>query len=149
MKLPPRLADPAWDDLGQVTAFVVGVFLALWLFAGIVVDGGLALAAKVKAIDNAQEAARTGAQSLDLAALREDGTARLDPVEAEAAAHAYLTATGAVGRVEVTDDTVTVHLTRHQDTQILQLVGLRRLTVTGSAAARAERGTTTQARSAQ
>ncbi|MBL1102900.1 pilus assembly protein TadG-related protein, partial [Streptomyces coffeae] len=58
------------QDRGQVTAFVVGIVAALWLFAGIVVDGGLALAGKARALDVAQEAARTGAQQLDVGRLR-------------------------------------------------------------------------------
>jgi Flp pilus assembly protein TadG len=130
------------DDRGQVTAFVVGIVLALWLAAGIVVDGGLALAAKTRVMDNAQEAARTGAQHLDVAALREENSARLDAERAAAAARSYIAATGDEARVEVTGDAVTVHVVHHQATQILRLAGLDSLTVSATATAHTRYATT-------
>lgn len=130
------------DDRGQVTAFVVGVALGLWIFIGIVVDGGLALAAKTRAMNNAQEAARTGAQHLDLATLRHENTKRLDAEQAMRAARAYITATGDSARVTVQGNTVTVHVTHHLHTQVLQLAGLGELTITATGSARAHTGTT-------
>ncbi|MFI7536695.1 hypothetical protein [Streptosporangium sp. NPDC049376] len=59
---------------------MAGIIGALILLAGIVVDGGLALGARVRAINEAQEAARSGAQQLDLAAYRRDGRIRPEPV---------------------------------------------------------------------
>lgn len=144
MKAAHCLRGAAADDRGQVTAFVIGIFLGLWLFAGIVVDGGLALAAKARLLDNAQEAARAGAQSLDLAAFRDTGSIRLNREEAEAAARAYLAATGDQADVHVQDDRVTVHVTHQVRTQILQLAGLRHLTVSSTATARPERATAQQ-----
>ncbi|MGH4029347.1 pilus assembly protein TadG-related protein [Actinomycetota bacterium Odt1-20B] len=130
-------------DSGQVTAFVVGVFAALWLFAGIVVDGGLALAAKAQALDVAQEAARSGAQQLDVESLRRGGDVRLVRDKAAAAARAHIASTkDTTGNASVKKDVVTVHVTHHQRTQILQLVGLRTLTVHAGATAHAERTTT-------
>ncbi|MGW3627541.1 pilus assembly protein TadG-related protein [Streptomyces sp. NPDC000880] len=131
----------AGDDRGQVTAFVVGVFAALWLFAGIVVDGGLALASKAQALDAAQEAARTGAQQLDVGRLRRGDDVRLVGDEAAAAARAYVASTGDSGTASVKGDAVTVHVIHHQHTQILQLIGLRTLTVHASGTAHAERAT--------
>ncbi|MFE6287863.1 pilus assembly protein TadG-related protein [Streptomyces sp. NPDC057877] len=127
------------DDQGQATAFVVGVFAALWLFAGIVVDGGLALAGKARALDVAQEAARTGAQQLDIGRLRNGEEVRLVRGQAAAAARAYVTSTGDRATVTVKGQAVTVHVTHHQRTQILQLVGLRTLTVHATGTAHAER----------
>ncbi|MFI0818595.1 pilus assembly protein TadG-related protein [Streptomyces sp. NPDC021098] len=133
---------PKSDDGGQATAFMVGVVAALWLFAGIVVDGGLALAGKARALDVAQEAARTGAQQLDIARLRAaDNDIRLLRGKAAQAAASYVTATGDTGTATVHGDEVTVHVTHHQHAQILQLVGLRTLTVTAHATVRAERAT--------
>ena len=55
---------------GRVSAFVLITFTALLLVAGLVLeDGGDALAAKSRAIGIAEEAARTGSQQLDLAAV--------------------------------------------------------------------------------
>ncbi|MFI1955999.1 pilus assembly protein TadG-related protein [Streptomyces xinghaiensis] len=132
---------PTGEDRGQVAVFVVGVFATLWLFAGIVVDGGLALAGKARALDVAQEAARTGAQQLDLSHLRSAGDIRLVRDRAAAAARAHVAATGDNGRAQVKGNTVTVHVTHHQPTQILQLIGLRTLTVTATGTAHAQRTT--------
>jgi len=54
------------SESGMVTAFVVVFTLALLVMAGLVLDGGLALSAKVQAIDDAQAAARAGAQAIDI-----------------------------------------------------------------------------------
>lgn len=129
------------DDRGQATAFLVGVFAALWLFAGIVVDGGLALAGKVQALDVAQEAARTGAQQLDVGQLRRGNAVRLVRAEAAQAARSYVASTGDSGSASVNGDAVTVRVTHHQRTQILQLIGLRTLTVHATGTAHAERAT--------
>jgi hypothetical protein len=130
------------DDRGQVTAFIVIFTAAVVLFAGLLLDGGLALAAKVRAIDEAQEAARAGAQALDLAAYRADGAVRLDPVQARALAQRYLATTGDTGTVTVVSNQVTVAVTAHQHTQLLGAVGLHTLTVTGTATAHPVRGIT-------
>ncbi|WP_338672605.1 pilus assembly protein TadG-related protein [Streptomyces sp. SCSIO 30461] len=127
------------DDRGQLTPFAVGVIAALWLFAGIVVDGGLALAAKAQALDTAQEAARVGAQQLDVGRLRRGSQVRLLKQRAAAAARAHIASTGDTGTASVRSDAVTVHVTHHQSTQVLQLIGLRTLTVHATGSARAER----------
>ncbi|WP_060954419.1 pilus assembly protein TadG-related protein [Streptomyces hygroscopicus] len=126
-------------DRGQVTAFVIGVVAALWLFAGIVVDGGLALAGKARALDVAQEAARTGAQQLDVGRLRSADDIRLSHGKATRSATSYVVATGDTGRATVRGDEVTVWVTHHQRAQILRVIGVRTLTVTARATARAER----------
>lgn len=138
---PVRLRLVAGDDRGQATAFVVGVFAALWLFAGIVVDGGLALAGKIQAMDVAQEAARTGAQQLDVGRLRRGEEVRLVHDKAAAAARGYVASTGDSATASVKGEAVTVHVTHHQRPQILQLIGLHTLTVHAKATAHAERTT--------
>jgi Flp pilus assembly protein TadG len=118
--------------------------LGLLMVAGLVLDGGLALAGKVQAIDEAQEAARAGAQQLDLTTYRDSGQVVLAPNQAVAAARTYLTATGntdaASATVTVTGDRVAVTVTRHQPTQLLGLLGLGSLTVTGHGEAVAAHG---------
>jgi hypothetical protein len=123
-----------------VTAFVVIIVSALILFAGLVIDGGLTLAAKIRATDEAQSASRAGAEQINLAVYRATGTVALDPTEASAAAERYLAATGDHGHVAVAGDTVTVTVVATQPTQILGVAGLHSLTVTASASARAIRG---------
>ncbi|MHB1927841.1 MAG: hypothetical protein ACYCUG_00120 [Acidimicrobiales bacterium] len=133
----PRRDD---DEAGQVTAFVVIFLAALFAFAGLVLDGGLTLAAQTHAIDEAQAAARAGAQALDTTTYRATGTVVLDPAAAVTAADAYLAAAGDTSEVSVTGDqvSVTVHLTQRM--QLLDLVGINQLTVSGTGVARLERG---------
>jgi len=45
--------------------------VALILVAGLVLDGGLTLAARERALDKAQQAARAGAQAINLATYRQ------------------------------------------------------------------------------
>lgn len=127
-----------------MTAFVVVMMAGLLVVAGLVLDGGLALRGKVRAFNEAQEAARAGAQCIDLAAYRADGHVVLVPGEAVAAARSYLAAAGnpdaATAPVTVAGDQVTVTVTRTQPTQLLTLTGLTSITVSGSASARAAHG---------
>ncbi|MEU5839367.1 pilus assembly protein TadG-related protein [Streptomyces diacarni] len=126
------------DDRGQVVVAVAGGVVVLWLFAGIVIDGGLALAAAARAQDVAQEAARTGAQQVDVNQLR-NGTVRLRPVQAEADARRYVASSGDSATVSARRDKVTVQVTHRQTTQILKLIGKHTLTARASATAHAQR----------
>jgi Flp pilus assembly protein TadG len=145
---PPTTIRGHWgrhlseDENGRVTAFVIAIAPAILLCTGLVLDGGLALAAKTRAIGEAQEASRAGAQKIDLAAYRADGTLRLAPHEADAAARAFLTAAGRSGTVSVAGNTVNVTVTVSQPTQLLGLFGIDSLTVTGSGQAQPQRGVT-------
>ncbi|HVT66405.1 MAG TPA: hypothetical protein VHF26_01555, partial [Trebonia sp.] len=73
---------------------------AFILGAGLVIDGGLALAGKTTAMDEAQQAARTAATALAKQPLR-DGHITLDQGAALADAQAYITATGDSGTVTI------------------------------------------------
>jgi hypothetical protein len=121
------------DQSGRVTAFVIIMVTAILLFAGLVLDGGLALAAKVRAVGEAQEAARAGAQEIDLTAYRATGTLHLLPQQASAAARSYLAAAGHSGTVYVT-------VTISQPTELLGLIGIGSIAVTGSGQAQPQRG---------
>ncbi|MEU0924571.1 TadE/TadG family type IV pilus assembly protein [Streptomyces malaysiensis] len=134
------------DDHGQITVFVVVITALVVLFAGLAVDGGLALAAKIRALGEAQEAARAGAQAIDIDAYRADGTLRLQPDQARALAYRYLATTGDTGTVTATERTVTVAVTVQQPTQLLQVAGVDTLTVTGSGTARPRHGVGTPER---
>lgn len=137
---PPATRRGLREDEGGITAFVVVIVSALLLLAGLVLDGGLALAAKSRAIGEAQEAARAGAQEIDLVAYRTDGTLRLEPHQANAAARAYLATTGHAGTVSVVGDTVHVTVTVNQPTLLLGLVAIDSITVTGTGQAQPHRG---------
>jgi hypothetical protein len=127
---------------GMVTAFVVIFAFALILVAGLVIDGGLTLAARIQAIDEAQAAARAGAQQINLAAFRSDGQVILDSARATQAAQSYLAATGHSGTVTVTGDQVQVAVRITQPMQILEVAGIHNLTVVGHGAATATEGVT-------
>jgi Flp pilus assembly protein TadG len=131
---------PDHRERGQVTAFVVTFVAALILMAGLVLDGGLVLAAKRRAANEAEAAARAGAQQVNVDIYRSSGRFVLDPARARAAALAYLAAAGDHGTVRIAGDqvAVTVHIT--QPMQILGVAGIGSQTVTGRGVARAERG---------
>jgi len=131
----PGRRRAAGRDAGAVTAFVVILFPAFLGFGGLILDGGGALADKSDAIGIAQEAARAGAQQLDLTAFRQTGTVRLLPTQATAAARAFLIQAGANGAATATNASVTVTVTEAHHTHLLTLVGLSTLTVTGTGSA--------------
>lgn len=142
--LPTRIRTSAGqliqDEQGRVTVFVVTIATVIIMFGGLVFDGGLALSAKVRAIGEAQEAARAGAQAIDLATYRATDTVRLMPAQARALALSYLASAGSSGSVTVAGDTVTVTVTAAQATQLLRLVGVDSIPVTGSGSAVPQQG---------
>ncbi|MGC9667439.1 pilus assembly protein TadG-related protein [Planosporangium sp. 12N6] len=125
-----------------MTPFVVLISVALVAVAGLVLDAGLAISAKVQALDTAQAAARAGAQQLDLYAYRTRGVTQLDPTRAASTARSWLSAAGVPGDASATATTVTVTVHRTIRTQILQLVGVRDLHVSATATAVAVHGVT-------
>ncbi|MFI6519965.1 TadE/TadG family type IV pilus assembly protein [Spirillospora sp. NPDC050679] len=78
-------------DRGSISMYVVLFTPAVFLLAGLLVDGGLAIHARQRAADMAEQAARAGANQIDDAALRETGKPVLDPGRAQAAACDLLT----------------------------------------------------------
>lgn len=107
------------DDRGSVSAFVAVIAIALVAVAGLVYDGGQILTAQARARDLAANAARAGAQEIDLDTLRADQQVVLDPDRASAAALDYLAAHGAIGSVNVSGSRVTVTATIRQPLRIL------------------------------
>ena len=129
-------------DHGQVTGFAVVMVVAVIALAGLVLDGGLAVAAKADAFADAQGAARAGAQRLDLALYRATGQIRLDPTAAAAAARSWLASAGATGTVSATPQQVRVEVTAAAKTQLLSVVGVGSITVHATATAVAVRSDT-------
>lgn len=127
-------------ERGSVTAFLAVFMLAFMAMAGLVIDGGYALAAKRRAINEAQAAARAGAGVLATAQFRSDGGFEVDPTEAERAAQSYLAATGHSGVVKVAGDTVEVAVSFRQPVAVLGLFGVRDIEVSGVGRARQARG---------
>ena len=127
------------DERGSITAFVAVVATALVLVAGMAYDGGQVIAAHNAARNDAEQAARAGAQQIDLAHLRQTNEPRLDPAEAESAALAYLARSGSTGTVAVDDASITVTVTRTQALLILPGAD-RTITVSETASAVEEAG---------
>src|SRR3954469_7765455 len=123
------------SDAGTVTAFVASFTIALLAIAGLVVDGGYVLAARRSAFDEAEGAARAGAQAIDVDSLRRGGPVLVLPDEARQRALDYLGRTGHEGYVEVSGSRVTVHVRFEQRMVVLGLVGVGPATIeaTGTA----------------
>jgi Flp pilus assembly protein TadG len=125
--------------------FVLGVALALFALAGLVVDGGLAINARQRVADDSEQAARAGADRLGEAALRGGGAVAVDPAAARSAARTYLSGRGyadAQVSVAVNGGHVRVTATRRQPTALLSIVFINSITVSGQAEARAAVGIT-------
>ncbi len=128
------------DDRGTVTAFVATFTVALIAIAGLVVDGGYVLAARRAALDEAEAAARAGAQAVDEDAVRRGEPVRIDPDAARARVAEFLARTGHDGSAEVSGDTVTVHIKVDQRLAILGMFGVRPVTVEASGSAHGVQG---------
>lgn len=122
-------------DEGSATVFVVILVPVLLLCAGLVLDGGAALAGRARAMGEADEAARAGADAIDVGVYRTVGCIVLDPRRAEAAATSFLTASGDKFHVVVRPDSITVTVTHSEKTQLLNLGGIDSLTTTSTATA--------------
>lgn len=132
----------ALDERGQVTPMVAILAVALLALGALVFDGGQIFTARREANNLARQAARAGAQQLDIALAR-TGMFTLDPIAAETAARAYLSDQGInPTSVRVTGDRVEVTVTLTQPTRLLSILGIDERTVTATASARAARGVT-------
>lgn len=127
---------------GSITPFVVISVTALLITAGLVLDGGELLAAKRRATDVAAAAARVGAQAVDVDGVRRARVAVPDRRDAVVAARAHLRRAGVKGSVAVRDGAVHVKVRIPRSLQLLPLVGLDSVTVTGQGSARIVRGVT-------
>jgi hypothetical protein len=134
----------ARGDAGTVTAFVASFTIALLAIAGLVVDGGYVLAARRAAFDEAEAAARAGAQAIDIDSLRRGGPVVLLPDEARQRALDYLSRTGHTGTVDVSGDLVTVHVRFEKPMVLLGIVGVGPATIDATGTARGVRAVTDQ-----
>ena len=123
------------NERGAVSTFLAVIALALLMAAGLAVDGGRKVNALREASHLADNAARAGAQAVDLDTLRTTGDLTLLPTDAADRAHQYLTSLGYTGaEVTVTGDTITVTLSLTVDPVLLP-TGPITVTVTETAAA--------------
>ncbi len=139
---------------GSVAVVMPILAVGMLSMGGLVIDGGTALAARGRAADLAQQAARAGADVLSPGSLRraDPDSLVIDPGAASAAAQQILSA-GAVGgqsageltsEVDVAGDSVTVRVSITRPTAMLSAVGVGSVTGTFTATATVLHGAVTQ-----
>jgi Flp pilus assembly protein TadG len=133
------------DDAGAAAVILVVLAPVLFALAGLVLDGGRAIAARQQAADLAEQAARAGADSLDVNTLRATGQDTINPAAAQAAACRYVTVSepGSGCTVAVSGGQVTVTVATSTPTVLLGLIGINTFHTTGWASADAITGITT------
>lgn len=125
-------------ERGTATAFVVGMTVTLLAVAGLVVDGGNALNARMKLADDTEQAARAGAQQIDELTLRSSDVVQLDATAAQQSASAFIGRFGYTNTgVAVNGDEVTVGASDRVDTILLNLIGFRSFQISAVATAEA------------
>jgi hypothetical protein len=130
---------------GSLTVFMVGAVFAMILAIGLGVDGSRALQGFLRASGEAQEAARAGADVLDVASVYGGGAPAVNGTGACAAAAAYIEQTGDA-MVSCTPNAVdgaqlTVAVSAQVPTIFLGLFDVTSFTMTASATAEAVEGT--------
>ncbi|HEY0470296.1 MAG TPA: pilus assembly protein TadG-related protein [Kribbella sp.] len=126
---------------GSATVFLLGFAAVLMVGAGLVVDGGLALNKRSQLTDDAEQAARSGANAIDVDTLRSTGVLTVNPDAARAVATDFLSQRGYTNiSVVVNGNEVNTSAEATVDTAILSLIGIDKFTVTGQATATPETG---------
>jgi Flp pilus assembly protein TadG len=130
-----RVRGRVRDERGAVLVAGLLLSLALLLVIGAGVDIGHAFIVRRELVSLADDAALSGSQALDLAALHE-GRLALDPGQAQATALQTLAATrGVDAQATATTSAIRVRAQRRVPTILLRLVGLSTLTVGADATA--------------
>jgi Flp pilus assembly protein TadG len=131
-------------EAGFVSLYVVVITVGVLAMAGLVIDGGNALAAREQATDAAQQAARAGADALSPESLRGSPTGlTASPTAAQAAADRVLDTAGVTGTVTVDGANVTVTVVVRKETTILSAFGVGPIEGKATSTATALHGTTT------
>ncbi|MDX6744537.1 Tad domain-containing protein [Actinocorallia sp. A-T 12471] len=137
-----RRRAAARRDRGTFSMFTVLFVPSVLLFAGLLLDGGLAIHARERALDIAEQAARAGADEIDVEVLRETG----EPVlEAGACGRAVAFVGQFPGQYQggcalTGADEVTVQVTTQVDTVFLGVIGFGAFDIEVAASAHPEDG---------
>ncbi len=102
------MSGAASKERGAVSTFLAVIALALLMAAGLAIDGGRKVTALREASHLADNAARAGAQAVDLDTLRATGHLRLLPEQVATRVDQHLAPLGHSANVTVAGDTVTV-----------------------------------------
>jgi Flp pilus assembly protein TadG len=138
------------SEEGVATVLLLLLTPALFGLAGLVLDGGAALAARQDAADLAEQAARAGADRLDTSQLRSTGTPAIDRTAAQTRACAFVTTVQPEATCTATFTTgaggvpqLQVRVRSSRATVLLGLVGVNTLHADAIATATAVTGITT------
>jgi Flp pilus assembly protein TadG len=116
------------DEQGSATVFVIGFAIVLFLCAGLVIDGGLAINKRMRIADDAEQAARIGADSIDVGEFRRTETLVIDKQLARQRINGYLSDLGYGGSnwtADIGAGQVSVSLNDTSKTYILNLFNVR------------------------
>jgi Flp pilus assembly protein TadG len=116
------------DERGSATVFVIGFAIVLFLCAGLVIDGGLAINKRMRIADDAEQAARIGADSIDVNEFRRSETLRIDQQLARSRISGYMADLGYGGgnwTADIGPDEVSVSVQDTSKTFILNLVNVK------------------------
>lgn len=119
------MSAPRHRDGGSVSMFTVIFAFFVIVLAGLLVDGGLAIHARQRAADIAEQAARAAADDIDVAHLRATGDARINRTTACGRAFRLMRAYPEVAARECvvpTADSATVRVTIEVKLQLLGIV---------------------------
>ncbi|MEQ1703172.1 MAG: pilus assembly protein TadG-related protein [Ilumatobacteraceae bacterium] len=119
-------------DRGSISVVMMLLFVIVLAGAGLIVDGGRAMAARRHAANTAEAAARAAVSTAT-------PVSGFDPTAARSAALSYAARAGLAAsdvEIEVGVDFVTVTVTERRDTVFLILGGRSTMTVTASGTAR-------------
>lgn len=115
------------DERGSATVFVIGFAIVLFLCAGLVIDGGLAINKRMRIADDAEQAARIGADSIDVNEFRRSETLVIDKQLARQRISGYLSDLGyGAGNwsAQVDAGDVSIQVNDTSKTYILNLFGI-------------------------
>jgi Flp pilus assembly protein TadG len=125
------------DERGSISIWLALATFVMMILIGLAVDLGGQVHAKQRADDIAAQAARAGGEQVQAAPAVEGQYLAIDTTEARTAAQDYLTASGVIGTVTITNgNTITVDVTDTYVPKFLSIIGINHLTVTGKASAR-------------
>ena len=116
------------DEQGSATVFVIGFAIVLFLCAGLVIDGGLAINKRMRIADDAEQAARIGADSIDVNEFRRTETLVIDQQLARQRISGYMADLGYGSdqfTADIGADRVGLQVRDTSKTYILNLFGIR------------------------
>lgn len=111
-------------EQGSATVFAIGFAIVLFLCAGLVIDGGLAINKRMRIADDAEQAARIGADSIDVEEARRSERLVIDEGLARQRITAYMGDLGYGGgnwTAQVQGNRVAVSVNDWSKTYILNL----------------------------